>query len=137
MIGYVTIDYSYNYHGICQCDNCLKRFAEYSGHDRLPLKEDKNDPVFRDYEQFRTDTVRELFERRVALVKSINPNIEISNYTHNFSDIYRKESGSMLGYPIPDWNYSGTENVRTVLGSWDGMAVSNAAVHFVDFAMRR
>lgn len=136
MIGYVTYDYSYKYYGICQCDNCLRRFAEFAGHDRLPLKEDPSDPVFRDYEQFRIKTVKELFDRRVALVKSSNPNIAVVNYTHDSSDVYRKESGSILGVPIPDWNYSATENVRTVHGSWDGMAVSNAAVHFVDYAMR-
>jgi hypothetical protein len=136
MIGYVTFDYSYNFYGICQCDNCLRRFREFSGHDQLPLKEDRHDPVFRDYAQFRIETVKELFDRRVAVVKGINPNIAISNYTHTNADIYRKESGSGLYFPLPEWNYSATENVRMVTGSWEGMAVSNAAVHFVDFAAR-
>jgi hypothetical protein len=136
MIGYVTYDYSYNFHGICQCENCLRRFAERTGHDKLPVKEDPNDPVFRDYGQFRIDTVRELFDRRVAVVKSWNRNIAIMNYTHTGSDVHRKESSSGFLLPQPEWNYSATENVRTVHGSWEGMAVSNAAVHFVDFAMR-
>lgn len=31
MIGYTRGDYSGNYHGICQCDNCRKLFHQYSG----------------------------------------------------------------------------------------------------------
>jgi hypothetical protein len=136
MHGYVTYDYSHNYYGICQCVNCQKRFFEFTGHERLPLKEDPNDPVFRDYEKFRADSVEELFLRRVSLVKGINPHIAICNYTHSSTDIFRKESNTEINRPLPEWNYSATENVRTVLGTWDGMAVSNSAVHFVDFAMR-
>lgn len=136
MHGYVTHDYSYNYYGICQCGSCLKRFAERTGHERLPLKEDPNDPVFRDYEKFRTETVRELFLKRVEVVKSVNPHIAICNYTHSGTDIFRKESNTGINRPLPEWNYSATENVRTVRGTWDGMAVSNSAVHFVDYAMR-
>jgi hypothetical protein len=80
--------------------------------------------------------VKELFSRRVAVVKSGNPNIAICNYTHGSTDVFRKESNTGMERPLPEWNYSATENVRTVRGSWDGMAVSNSAVHFVDFAMR-
>lgn len=136
MHGYVTHDYSYNYYGICQCGSCLKRFAEHTGHDRLPCKEDPDDPLFRDYERFRVDTVKELFHRRVAVVKNASPNIAICNYTHEGTDIFRKESNSGIDRALPEWNLSATENVRTVLGSWDGMAACNSAVHFVDFAMR-
>ncbi|TBL79023.1 alpha-amylase family protein [Paenibacillus thalictri] len=136
MHGYVTHDYSYNYYGICQCASCQKRFLEQTGHNRLPVKEDSNDPVFRDYERFRTQTVKELFQRRVAVVKNRNPHIAICNYTHEGTDIYRKESNTGIDRALPEWNYSAMENVKTVLGSWEGMAVSNSAVHFVDFAMR-
>jgi hypothetical protein len=136
MIGYVMHDYSYNIHGICQCENCHKRFAERTGHERLPVKPEANDPIYRDYQRFQKETVNELFERRVAVVKSHNPEIAIVNYTHGSSDVYRKESNSGIERPLPEWNYSATENVRTVHSSWDGMAVSNSAVHFVDYAMR-
>ncbi|WP_248930669.1 family 10 glycosylhydrolase [Paenibacillus hamazuiensis] len=136
MHGYVTHDYSYNYYGICQCGSCQKRFFEYTGHERLPLKEDPDDPIFRDYEKFRAETVRELFLKRVEVVKRINPHIAVCNYTHSGTDIFRKESNTGINRPLPEWNYSATENVRTVRGTWDGMAVSNSAVHFVDYAMR-
>ncbi|WP_240416037.1 alpha-amylase family protein [Paenibacillus periandrae] len=135
MHRYVTQDYSYNYYGICQCGNCQMRFFEYTGQERLPLKEDPNDPVFRDYDKFRTETIRELFLKRIKVVKSIIPHIAVCN-SHSGADIFRKESNTGINRPLPEWNYSATENVRTVLGTWDGLAVSNSAVHFVDYAMR-
>jgi hypothetical protein len=135
MIGYVTRDYSGNYHGICQCDSCQKRFGDYCG-EALPHKEDGNDPVFRTYETFRRETVKEQFERIQATIKSKGEHVAICNYTHAGADILRKESNTGIDRPLPEWNFSASENVKTVLGSWDHVAVSNAAVHFVDFAMR-
>ncbi|HZG86718.1 alpha-amylase family protein [Paenibacillus sp.] len=136
MHGYVTSDYSYNYHGICQCGNCRDRFRQMFGHERLPIVEDGNDPVFRDYQKFREETVAELFVRRSQAVKRINENIAICNYTPEGTDIFRKESNTGIDRPLPEFNYASSYHVKTVHGSWPGMAVSNSAVHFVDFAMR-
>ncbi len=135
MIGYVTRDYSGNYHGICQCENCRQRFKAYSGKD-LPLEEDSADPVYRIYENFKNDTSSELFHRITEHVKKLNKDIAICTYTHEGVDIFRKESNTALNRPLPEWNYSASENVKTVHGSWDNMAVSNAAVHFVDYPFR-
>lgn len=135
MIGFVTSDYSGNYHGICQCNSCRKKFHERYGHD-LPLKEDENDPVFRDYQKFKEEVCKELFDRITGFVKRKDENTAICNYIHEGVDIYRKESNTGLNRPLPEWNYSASENVRTVTGSWDGMQVSNSAVHFVDFPFR-
>lgn len=136
MHGYVTYDYSYNYHGICQCKNCSSRFMDLFGHSNLPTVEDENDPVFRDYQKFREQTVAELFVRRSKAVKSINDNIAICNYTPEGTDIFRKESNTGIDRQLPEFNYTSSHHVKTVHGSWPGMAVSNSAVHFVDFAMR-
>ncbi len=135
MIGYVQADYSYNYFGICQCQNCRKRFASVY-EQNLPVEDDPSNPIYLNYENFKIDTVKELFLRRVDCVKQKNPNIAICNYMHNGSDIFRKESFSRIDAPLPEWNYHSTENVKTVLGSWEGMAVCNSAVHFLDYAMR-
>jgi len=136
MHGYVTRDYSYNYHGICQCENCRSRFMKLFGHDQLPTVEDENDPIFRDYQKFRKETVAELFVRRSKAVKNINENITICNYTPVGTDVFRKESNTGIDRPLPEFNYNSSYNVKNVRGSWPGMAVSNSAVHFVDFAMR-
>lgn len=135
MIGYVTTDYSGNYHGICQCENCKKRFKEYSGED-LPLEEDSNNPVYRIYENFKKETSQELFHKIANHVKQLNKDIAICTYTHEGVDIFRKESNTALNRPLPEWNYSASDNVKTVHGSWNNMAVSNGAVHFVDYPFR-
>lgn len=130
MHGYQVYDYSRVYHGICQCGNCLERF----GHDRLPTSED--DPLYPEYEDFKRRTIAELFERRSATVKAIRPDIATCNYTSAGTDIFRLESGTHLVDGKPDFAYSAGHHVKMVTNSWPGMAVSNAAVHFVDFPMR-
>lgn len=135
MTGYVTYDYSGNYHGICQCDNCRQRFGERYG-QALPQKEDGSDPVFRAYAAFRRETVEEQFEKIRRFVKGKSENIALCNYTHESVDILRRESNTGIDRPLPEWNYSASENVKIGLGSWDHVMVSNAAVHFVDFAIR-
>ncbi|WP_020614853.1 alpha-amylase family protein [Paenibacillus daejeonensis] len=136
MHGYVVEDYSYNHHGICQCDNCRLRFEQMYGHPTLPKKKDAADPIYRDYVQFQEKTVAELFYRRSAAVKGIRQEIAICNYTAEGTDIFRKESNTGIHRQLPEFNYLSSRNVKVVLGSWPGMAVSNSAVHFVDFAMR-
>ena len=76
MIGYVTRDYSGNYHGICQCQSCKERFKKWSDLD-LPTKEDGSDPVFRKYQQFRKETSDDLFYRVNRFIKAKRSNIAI------------------------------------------------------------
>ena len=137
MHGYVTSDYSYNYHGICQCSNCRERFFSMYGHEHLPIAENSEDSIFRDYENFRLETVKELFIRRSEAVKAIRTNIAICNYTPEGTDIYRLESNTGIDRELPEFNYASSHHVKFVRGTWpSSMAVSNSAVHFVDFAMR-
>ncbi|MBC8035383.1 MAG: family 10 glycosylhydrolase, partial [Chitinophagaceae bacterium] len=135
MIGYHTHDYSGNYHGICQCDNCRERFRNFYGHE-LPLKESSEDEVYRKYFRFKEDTCKELYTKITGYIKALNPDIAICNYTHEGTDIYRKESNTGLDRELPEWNYSASDNVKTVMGSWENMAVSNATVHFIDYPYR-
>lgn len=135
MIGYVTRDYSGNYHGICQCDSCRSRFKDWCGLD-LPTKEDGGDATFRRYQEFRRQTSDELFEKVNGFIKSRRKDIGICTYIAAGVDIIRRESNSALGRPLPEWNYSGSDNVKTVLGSWRNKVVANAAVHFVDYPYR-
>ncbi|WP_186445582.1 alpha-amylase family protein [Paenibacillus cremeus] len=136
MHGYVTRDYSYNYYGICQCENCRVRFHGMFGHDSLPRKEDSSDPVYRDYETFKQVTIGELFRRRSQAVKAVNEHIAICNYTPEGTDIFRLESNTGIDRQLPEFNFSASQHVSMVMNSWEQMAVSNSAVHFVDFAMR-
>jgi hypothetical protein len=138
MIGYQTRDYSHNYHGICQADACRQRFKKWSGDLDLPKKEDSNDPVFRQYQQFKSETSNELFYRIHDLIKSFGNHIAICTYTHAGTDIYRKESNShaALYNDFVPWEYRSANNVKSVMGSWKNKQVSNATVHFYGYPAR-
>ena len=135
MIGYKTTDYSSNYHGICQSDACKDRFHEWSNGLILPQEEDENDPVFRQYQEFKQQTSDELFYKVGDFIKSKNPDLCICTYTHAGVDLVRMESDSSLdGHP--DWEYHSTDNVKTFLGSYQDRQVSNTAVHFPTYGSR-
>lgn len=138
MIGYQTRDYSHNYHGICQAEACRERFDIWSGGLDLPTKEDRNDPVFRKYLQFKDETKNELFYRIHDLIKSFGNHIAISTYTHAGTDFYRRESNShaALYNDFVPWEYQSLHNVKSALGSWKNKQVSNAAVHFYGYPAR-
>ncbi len=135
MIGYVTYDYSGNYHGICQCESCRKRFGKWSGSE-LPKKEDAGDAVFRRYDSFRRETSDGLFHRVNKFIRSKGRDIAVCTYTAAGVDIIRYESNTALDRPLPIWNYSASDNVKRCMGSWKDKVISNTAVHFIDFPYR-
>jgi hypothetical protein len=134
MIGYPTSDYSNNYHGICQCNNCKKRFREFSGMT-LPTVEDPKDPVFNKYQEFKRYTIDDQFTRVNELIKSKGKDIAVCTYTVEGVDIVRTESHSGM-WRRQEWDYSGTENVKIHLNSWTNRTVANTTVHFVDYPAR-
>ncbi len=138
MIGYQVRDYSHNYHGICQANACRDRFKEWSGGLELPTKEDDNDPVFRKYRQFKSETSNELFFRIHDLIKAYGNHIAICTYTHAGTDFYRKESNShaALYDDFVPWEYQSAHNVKSAMGSWKDKQVSNATVHFYGYPAR-
>ncbi len=135
MIGYPTRDYSNNYHGICQCDNCQRRFAAYSGGLKLPAEEDYNDPVFNKYREFKQFTIDELFTKTSELIKSFGEDIAVCTYNIKGVDIVRRESGSGM-WRRQEWDYHGSDNVKVDLNSWTNRTVANTMVHFVDYPAR-
>jgi hypothetical protein len=135
MIGYPTRDYSQNYHGICQCGNCIKRFAEYSCGMKLPVVEDTNDPVFNKYREFKQFTIDDLFTKTNGLIKSFGEDIAVCTYTIKGVDIVRRESGSGMWRRL-EWDYHGSDNVKLDINSWTNRTVANTMVHFVDYPAR-
>lgn len=138
MIGYVTQDYSHNYHGICQSEKCRERFREWSGGLNLPTEESMQDSLYRVYNQFKKETQKELFFRIHDAIKSHGDHIAICTYTNNGTDIYRNESNSHSSVfsGAPAWEYSAAHNVKSTTGSWKNKQVSNAAVHFYSYPAR-
>ena len=138
MIGYQVRDYSHKYHGICQSNACKSRFEMWSGGLSLPTEQDINDPVYRKYNQFKSQTSNELFYRIHDLIKSFGNHIAISTYTHAGTDFYRRESnshGALYSNYVP-WEYQSAHNVKSAIGSWKDKQVSNATVHFYGYPAR-
>ncbi|HTF27769.1 MAG TPA: hypothetical protein VK625_02935, partial [Flavitalea sp.] len=134
MPGYTTTDYAGVYHGICQCENCRKRFHDSTGM-KLPVKEDINDPVFRRYNAFKNSTSEQLFMKIGAAIKKQNPKLIISTYTDAGVDMTRSESSSWLT-PAYEWNYFSTDHVKKVLGSYKDRTPSNLLQYFLAIGYR-
>jgi Uncharacterized protein conserved in bacteria len=135
MFGYQTHDYSGNYVGICQCDNCKKRFQEKYGLP-LPVEENGEDPVFRKYQEFQEFTVRDILAKIHTMVKAVNPEIAISTYHYSGVDMIRSESNSAVDRPYPFWLYASSLNVARVEGSFPDKVSSNCAINAVDIPYR-
>jgi hypothetical protein len=126
MIGYQRSDYSGDYHGICQCDNCKRRFKEYSGME-LPRTQKAGDPAYRKYVEF-TQMMRDRQFRRVnALLKGKRPDLAICTYTSAGVDVIRKESNSALGRGT----YHDTDKAKWTMHTCGRRQLANAAVHFI------
>ncbi|MBS1661494.1 MAG: hypothetical protein JST68_10640 [Bacteroidetes bacterium] len=128
MVGYQTADYSGVDHGICQCENCKKRFKDSTGL-AVPVKADMKDPVYRQYNEFRRVTANKLFREIAAHIKRLDPALIIDSYSEAGVDMIASESGASLS-PEYEWNYSATDNVKRTLGSYKDRAPSNLLIYF-------
>jgi len=135
MFGYQVRDYDGNYVGICQCENCKKRFLEFSGME-LPTKEDPQDPAYRKYLEFKQFTVKDMLHKIRRTIKDINPGIAISTYSPEGIDIIRDESNSAVDRPYPFWLYSASDNTSSVRTTYPDKVSSNVAINAVDIPYR-
>ncbi|UCD52881.1 MAG: family 10 glycosylhydrolase, partial [Phycisphaerales bacterium] len=131
MIGYTRSDYSGNYHGLCQCDNCKRLFAEYSGME-LPATRDDNSPVYRKYVEFTRMMSDKQFHRVNAFLKARRPDLAICTYTSAGVDVIRKESNRPLG----QGTYYDTGKAKWTLLTCGQRQLANCAVHFIDIPFR-
>ncbi|TBL76491.1 alpha-amylase family protein [Paenibacillus thalictri] len=135
MGGYQVKDYSYNYHGICQCDSCKSKFAAMFG-AQLPKREDMNDPVFRQYQVFKQKTLSEYAEKMYKVILGARPDIMIANNFELKEGMVRQESNTALDRPLPHWQYSASDNTKWVVSSYPAMVSSNTTVDFIDYYHR-
>lgn len=134
MPGYQTRNpYINKYYGIDQNPYDKKRFAEFSGGLELPLVEDRNDPVFRKYEEFKKFSADDIIRRLNILVKSKNKNIAICTYSEDHVDIIRHESQTNT---LPYWPYNASDNVSNTKHSYPDHIVSNASIQQISFQSR-
>ncbi len=135
MAGYKTRDYRGTYHGICHCSSCIELFDEMFGLP-LPSNEDLEDPVFRKYLVFKERTLRAYKERLDALIRRLRPDLAIDRAFETGRGFVRQESNTALDRPLPEWQYSGSENTKWVVSSFPRMVSSNSSVDFIDFPVR-
>ena len=134
MPGYRTGNaYEGTYHGIDQNEFDRERFAKYSGGLQLPEKEDLTDPVFREYQEFKTYTADDWMKNMREAVKAENPNIAICTYQEKYVDIIRHESQTNA---LPYWPYMSFDNVTNTIHSQPERIVSNASIQQISFRSR-
>ena len=135
MPGYqVRNPYEDKYHGIDQNESDKKRFSEYTNGLSLPKEENKADPLFQRYLDFKKVTVEEWSEKLHKLVKAKNPQIAICTYSDKFVDIIRHESQSMTS--LPYWPYTASDNVSNAVNSFPDHVISNASIQQISFQSR-
>ncbi|MHC4558691.1 MAG: beta-galactosidase trimerization domain-containing protein [Planctomycetota bacterium] len=130
MIGFPQVDYSRNFHGICQCENCKKSFKDFCG---LDLPKHNGDPqALRKHQQWKGIQVDRQFGRVRDLIKSIRSNIVICTYTTEHIDLIRKESGAPLG--LETWG--DLERAQWTLLTTENKQLANTTVHFYQMIFR-
>jgi hypothetical protein len=135
MPGYqVNNPYEGKYHGIDQNEYDKKRFAEYTQGQALPVEENKADPLFQKYLEFKKFTVEDWSQRLNALVKSKNSKIAICTYFDKYVDIIRHESQSST--VLPYWPYTASDNVSNAVNSYPGHIISNSSIQQISFQSR-
>jgi len=131
MIGFTRSDYSGNYHGVCQCENCKRLFKEYSGLD-LPPTADNSDPAYRKYMEWTGVMKDKQFTRVQSFLKNKRPDLAICTYTSTGVDIIRKESNRPLGQGA----YHDTEQAKWTLLTCGRRQLACCAVHFIRIPYR-
>jgi hypothetical protein len=131
MIGYTTGDYSGNYHGLCQCDNCKRLFREFADME-LPRTADRNDPAYRKYGEFTRMMTDRQFRRVNGFLKAKRPDLAICTYTSAGVDVIRKESNRALG----QGPYHDTEVAKWTLLTCGERQLACTAVHFIRIPYR-
>lgn len=131
MIGFTTGDYSGNYHGLCQCQNCKVKFKEFSKLE-LPKKADGVNPVYRKYREWTRMMIDRQFTRVRDFLKNKRPYLAICSYTQTGVDVIRKESNRPLG----QGTYHDTDKAKWTLLTCGERQLGNAAVHFIRIPYR-
>ncbi len=130
MIGFPQVDYSRNFHGICQCENCKKSFEDFCGLD-IP-KHDGDAQVLRKYQEWKRIQIDRQFGRVRDTIKSIRSETVICTYTVKYIDLIRKESGAPLGRETWD----DLERAQWTLLTTENKQLANTTVHFYQMIFR-
>ncbi|MFC4874573.1 alpha-amylase family protein [Negadavirga shengliensis] len=109
-------------HGTCYCIHCQKHFKAFSGLD-LPQKEDRLDPVYQKYNEWRIDRLRELWflwdetiRHRKPTARYIPNGFPDKLITGKHSDFFFADQQARRGV-IPPWsNGKHAKELRATMG---------------------
>ena len=134
--GFSNWDYYGNNYGVCHCDNCIARFAEFSGGLDLPRTEALTEPAIVAYEAFKPHVVGGVLKRIEDLVRNYGDEIAICTYTAEHVDIIRNESNSGIGRPYPFPLMQSSMNVLRVRETWKDKLLGNCVINATDLRWR-
>jgi len=136
MFGFAPWDYSGTYHGVCQCANCRRRFAEQ--YDRaLPEEEDWNDPAWVDYHDFTRQTAADLSARMRTFIHQKRPDVALVLFMNaGAGDVVLHEINNAIQRPLPYWTYNTGEKAKLSQGEYPGRPVALNSVLFLDIPYR-
>lgn len=128
MSGFMVVDYDYNMHGPCHCDNCKRLFKEQFDAE-IPQKEDPRDPAYGKYSKFKSMCTMKQKQQMYNVVKSINPGIAVNGF-----DYERVESNQDMDRPA--WIYQASTNARKSSGPDKLKVCDSASTDFLGFQYR-
>ncbi|WP_373330760.1 alpha-amylase family protein [Salmonirosea aquatica] len=110
-------------HGVCYCEHCQQNFKAFSGL-ALPQKEERLDPTYRRWTEWRTKRLRELWALWDAGIREVRPASRfIPNgfpdkvLTGKEADLFFADQQARSGL-IPPWtNGKGAKELRATLGA--------------------
>jgi hypothetical protein len=134
--GFSNWDYYGNNYGVCHCDNCKRRFAEFSGGMELPKTESPSEPAYAAYEAFKPYVINEVLHRIHDLAQSYGPELAVCTYNADYVDIIRNESNSGVGRPYPFPLMQSSMNVGRVREAWKDKVMGNCVINATDLRWR-
>jgi hypothetical protein len=131
MGGYsVAYDYTNGWQGICQCDNCRRRFYDMFS-ENLPVVEDPRDPVYKKYIAFQRKTEGEYHANIRAMIGETKPELLFFH-----TDMLRHEAGTFFDNSKQNYLYKAAELLKIEKYSTPEMVSSVTSVDFIDMLYR-
>ena len=130
--GFRTSDYSYNYYGICHCENCKRDFFnQYKIH--LPAEEKLSSPAYGSYQKWKQTTIESFRSRFRKVLTDLKPEIAIIDL-----DYKRLEVNTEFGKrPLPHWQYGPAYAVKAFRGIEPcTVNISASTVDFIGYFYR-
>lgn len=134
MFGMALRDYSGNYHGICQCVNCRRRFAAFSGGMNLPTEESYADPAYAVWRRYTREMLDGIAGRVRQLIKGRRPDVCL--LLNSNPDVTFHEINNAVERPLPLWRYHAGEVAKTSRNAHPERPVAINCVMFWDIPYR-